>query len=185
MTNLLIAPARHSGCTDLETFTNVVQAAADQQRSPIDDILDSGVVDEEAYLTALAPQSGMDWVTSITEFEDIEALRKVCGPRVALAHRLLPMQLEDVEGQQRLVLLTYDPLNLLAKQAATQQISLPIVWKMASRRRIHEALRKLYGVPFFCTVQTDRFKLIATAKAPARSAPPQLLCADKSRRAHV
>ena len=146
MTNLLIAPARHSGCQDLETFTNVVQAAADQQRSPIDDILDSGVVDEEAYLTALANQSGMEWVASISEFEDIEALRKVCGPRVALAHRLLPMQLEEVEGQQRLVLLTYDPLNLLAKQAATQQISLPLVWKMASRRRIHEALRKLYGV---------------------------------------
>ena len=149
MTNLLIAPARQSGCQDLEAFANVVQAAAEQQRSPIDDILDSGVVEEELYLSALAQQSRMEWVTSIADFENIGALRAVCGPRVALAHRLLPMQLEGAEGEggeQRLVLLTYDPLNLLAKQAATQQISLPIVWKMASRRRIHEALRKLYGV---------------------------------------
>ena len=149
MTNLLIAPARQSGCQDLEAFANVVQAAAEQQRSPIDDILDSGVVEEELYLSALAQQSRMEWVTSIADFENIGALRAVCGPRVALAHRLLPMQIEGEEGEggeQRLVLLTYDPLNLLAKQAATQQISLPIVWKMASRRRIHEALRKLYGV---------------------------------------
>ena len=99
MTNLLIAPARQSGCQDLEAFANVVQAAAEQQRSPIDDILDSGVVEEELYLSALAQQSRMEWVTSIDEFEDIGALRAVCGPRVALAHRLLPMQLEGAESE--------------------------------------------------------------------------------------
>ena len=37
-------------------------------------------------------------------------------------------------------------MNLVARQSATQQIQLPIIWKMASRRRIHDALRKLYGV---------------------------------------
>jgi type II secretory ATPase GspE/PulE/Tfp pilus assembly ATPase PilB-like protein len=63
-----------------------------------------------------------------------------------LAHRLLPVALEGEEGEERLVLLTYDPLNLVARQSATQQIELPVVWKMASRRRIHDALRKLYGV---------------------------------------
>ena len=41
---------------------------------------------------------------------------------------------------------TYDPLNLMARQAAAQAIDMPIVWHMASRRRVHEALRKLYGV---------------------------------------
>ena len=71
MTNLLIAPARQSGCQDLEAFANVVQAAAEQQRSPIDDILDSGVVEEELYLSALAQQSRMEWVTSIADFENI------------------------------------------------------------------------------------------------------------------
>jgi len=146
MTDLLIAPARESGCEDLEALADVVKTAAEQQRSPIEDVLDSGTIDEEPYLAALASKSGMEWVASIPEFEKVEPLRAACGPRVALAYRLLPMGLEGEEGNQSLVLLTYDPLNLVARQAATQQIELPIIWKMASRRRIHESLRKLYGV---------------------------------------
>jgi type II secretory ATPase GspE/PulE/Tfp pilus assembly ATPase PilB-like protein len=146
MTDLLIAPARESGCEDLEALADVVKTAAEQQRSPIEDILDSGTIDEEPYLAALAAKSGMEWVASIPDFEKVEPLRAACGPRVALAYRLLPMELEGEEGNQSLVLLTYDPLNLVGRQAATQQIELPIIWKMASRRRIHESLRKLYGV---------------------------------------
>ncbi len=146
MTDLLIAPARESGCDDLDALAGVVQTAAEQQRSPVDDILDSGTIDEEPYLAALAEKTGMEWVSSIPEFEKVVPLRAACGPRVALAYRLLPMELEGDGENQSLVLLTYDPLNLVARQAATQQIALPIVWKMASRRRIHESLRKLYGV---------------------------------------
>lgn len=146
MTDLLISPARDSGCDDLELLTEVVQAAAQQQRSPVDDVLDSGKVDEEPYLRALAEKTGMGWVASIPEFENIESLRSVCGPRVALAHQVLPAEIVGEEGARCLVLLTYDPLNLIARQAATQQIDLPIVWKMASRRRIYDALRRLYGV---------------------------------------
>lgn len=147
MTDLLIAPARESGCEDLDALAEVVRNAAEQQRSPVDDVLDSNAVDEEPYLRALAEKTGMEWVDSIPEFTEVEPLRAACGPRVALAHRLLPAGLEgEGEDGQSLVLLTYDPLNLVARQAATQQIALPIVWKMASRRRIHEALRQLYGV---------------------------------------
>jgi type II secretory ATPase GspE/PulE/Tfp pilus assembly ATPase PilB-like protein len=146
MTELLMEPARVSGCEDLESLSDVVQTAAGQQRSPVDDILDSGAVDEEPYLRSLAEQIGMEWVADSIEFGEVEVLRKACGPRVALAHRLLPVALEGEEGEERLVLLTYDPLNLVARQSATQQIELPVVWKMASRRRIHDALRKLYGV---------------------------------------
>ncbi|HCC21497.1 MAG TPA: secretion system protein E [Verrucomicrobiales bacterium] len=146
MTDLLISPARDSGCNDLELLAEVVQTAAQQQRSPVDDILDSGKVEEEPYLRALSGKSGMDWVASISEFENIESLRSICGPRVALAHQVLPTEIIDVEGAQCMVLLTYDPLNLIARQAATQQIDIPIIWRMASRRRIHDALRMLYGV---------------------------------------
>lgn len=146
MTDLLISPARDSGCEDLDALADVVQAASEQQRSPVDDVLDSAKVDEEPYLQALADKTGLEWVANIPEFENIEAIRSVCGPRVALAHQVLPMEIEGEEGAESLVLLTYDPLNLIARQAATQQIDLPIIWKMASRRRIYDALRKLYGV---------------------------------------
>ncbi len=146
MINLLIAPARESGCEDLDALTEVIQSATEQQRSPIDDVLDSDIVDEEPYLKGLAHKTSMEWIESIPDFTEVESLRSVCGPGVALAHRLLPMTLEGAGDAQSLVLLTYDPLNLIARQSATQQIQLPIIWKMASRRRIHEALRKLYGV---------------------------------------
>ena len=149
MIELLISPARKSGCDDLEALAEVVQSASEQQRSPIDDILDSGKVDEERYLQSLAEEIGMEWVSEAVEFENVEPLRKACGPRVALAHRLLPLALNGGVSEQdaeSLTLLTYDPLNLVARQSAIQQIELPIIWKMASRRRIHEALRKLYGV---------------------------------------
>ena len=146
MTDLLITPARESGCEDLESLAEVIQNAAEQQRSPVDDVLDSGSVDEEPYLRSLAESTGIEWVETIPEFTEVEPLRRVCGPSVALAYRLLPMLLEGEEDSEKLVLLTYDPLNLVARQSATQQIQLPIIWKMASRRRIHDALRKLYGV---------------------------------------
>jgi len=115
MTDLLIAPARESGCEDLETLTDVIQNAAEQQRSPVDDVLDSGSVDEEPYLRGLAEKTGMEWVDSISEFTEVEPLRRVCGPSVALAHRLLPMSIEGEEDSEKLVLLTYDPLNLVAR----------------------------------------------------------------------
>ncbi|MGJ8676607.1 MAG: GspE/PulE family protein [Akkermansiaceae bacterium] len=146
MIDLLIEPARQSGCEDIDALAELVQEAADHQRSLIDDVLDSGSVDEEPYLTALAAQAGMEWVSLIPEFENIKAIREECGPKVALAHRVLPLAIEGEEGEQNIVLLTYDPLNLVARQAATQQIDLPIIWKMASRNRIHDSLRKLYGV---------------------------------------
>ncbi len=146
MIDLLIAPARDSGCEDIDALTQVVQAAVDQQRSPIDDILDSGLVDEEPYLSSLAANSGMEWLPVIADFEKAEPLRDACGAKVALTQQLFPVEILGEEGSQQLVLLTYDPLNLVARQAATQKIELPIIWKMASRRRIHDSLRKLYGV---------------------------------------
>ncbi|MCB1096193.1 MAG: type II/IV secretion system protein [Verrucomicrobiae bacterium] len=49
-------------------------------------------------------------------------------------------------GPERLCIATYDPFNLIARQAASQGIGLPIEWKMASRTRIINSIQKLYGV---------------------------------------
>ena len=88
----------------------------------------------------------LPWVADIEMAENAVALREICGPRVALKHRLLPFALEGEEGEQRLILATFDPFNLVAHQAAAQELDIPFEWCMASRKRIHEALRKLYGV---------------------------------------
>lgn len=146
MTELLIEPARKSGCQDLEKLGEVLEGAVLRQRSPIDDVLDAGVVDEEPYMRELAAELGMEWLESIPVPEEPLPLREACGPRVALRHRLLPVEITGEEGSRTLKLATFDPFNLVARQAVAQEIDMPVEWVMASRRRIHEALRRLYGV---------------------------------------
>ncbi|MFT5105145.1 MAG: type II secretory ATPase GspE/PulE/Tfp pilus assembly ATPase PilB-like protein, partial [Pseudoalteromonas tetraodonis] len=49
-------------------------------------------------------------------------------------------------GGLKLRIATYDPFNLLARQAASQMIPCPIEWRMASRTRIIQGIQELYGV---------------------------------------
>ena len=146
MTQLLIEPARRTGCEDIPALTEVLLAAAQRQRSPIDDVLDAGVVDEERYMRELAHDLGLEWLESIPMPEVPLPLREACGPRIALRHRLLPVAITGEGDHKRLKLATFDPFNLVARQAAAQELALPIEWCMASRKRLHEALRRLYGV---------------------------------------
>ncbi len=120
--------------------------AVQRQRSPIDDVLDAGVVDEERYMRELAHDLGMEWLDVIPAPEVPLPLREACGPRIALRHRLLPVEITETNGAKRLKLATFDPFNLVARQAAAQELALPIDWCMTSRKRLHEALRRLYGV---------------------------------------
>ncbi|MBN8457688.1 MAG: type II/IV secretion system protein [Verrucomicrobia bacterium] len=146
MTQLLIEPARRIGCDDLSALTEVVKGAVQRQRSPIDDVLDTGLVNEEQYLRELAQALNMEWLASIPMPEVPLPLREACGPRIALRHRLLPVSIEGEGTERRLKLATFDPFNLVARQAAAQELAMPIDWCMASRKRLHEALRRLYGV---------------------------------------
>ncbi len=147
MTALLKAPAQATGCSDFDAFDEAVEQARILQRSPVDEILDSGTVDEERYLENLAGSVGYPWVEVLPEPENPLPLRAHCGPTVALRHRVLPMALTgDEDEPEKIVIATYDPLNLAARQAAVQTVDLPIEWVMASRKRIHNGLQKLYGV---------------------------------------
>ena len=146
MTNLLLEPARETGCADLAAIEEVLGAAKQRQHSQIDDVLDTGAVDEEPYMERLSSNLGMEWMAEIPAPESAIDLRDVCGPRVALGHQVLPVEVIGEEGDESLVMVTYDPFNLLAKQAAVQAIDIPIIWQMASRRRVYDGLRRLYGV---------------------------------------
>lgn len=146
MNQMLIQPAVRTGCDDLPTLEEVLEDAVQRQRSPIDDLLDSGVVDEERYLEELSHDLGIEWLQSIPTPDQPLPLREACGPRVALRHRLLPIEITGEEGALRLTIATFDPFNLVARQAAAQELDLPVDWVMASRKRLHEALRRLYGV---------------------------------------
>ncbi|MGD9420541.1 MAG: GspE/PulE family protein [Verrucomicrobiota bacterium JB025] len=146
MTQLLIEPARRTGCEDLKTLNEVLESASLRQRSPIDDLLDADVVDEEPYMRELAHDLGMEWLDSIPIAEEPLPLREACGPQIALRYRLLPVGITGEEGEKKLKLATFDPFNLVSRQVAAQELELPVEWCMASRKRLHEALRRLYGV---------------------------------------
>ena len=121
MTQFLIEPARRTGCEDIPALTEVLRASALRQRSPIDDLLDASLVDEEKYMHELAHFLGMEWLESIPMAEVPLPLREACGPRIALRHRLLPVAIEGEGDQKRLKLATFDPFNLIARQAAAQE----------------------------------------------------------------
>lgn len=148
ITDFLTAPAKESGCTNMVALEEAVCQAKLLQRSPISEILDSGVVDEEQYLEKLAAANGFDWHADAIDFDEVQQLRAHCGAQVALRQRVLPMKVElDEEGEAvHLTLATYDPFNLAARQAVVQSVDLPISWVMASRKRIHTGLQKLYGI---------------------------------------
>ncbi|MDC0289157.1 hypothetical protein OAK86_01375, partial [Akkermansiaceae bacterium] len=94
MTELLIKPARETGCSDLPALEELVSEAALRQASPVDDVLDSALVDEEPYMRHLAGELGMEWLAEIPDFESALPLRAACGPQVALKHRVLPIAIE-------------------------------------------------------------------------------------------
>lgn len=145
-TELFLDPARKVGCDDIETLQRAVEEASQSQRSPIDSILDAGLVEEEPYMEELAGLLRLEWVPEFPAEQSSLDLRSACGPQVALKHQVLPIEIEGEGINARLVVACYDPLNLIARQAAAQVVEFPIVWKMASRRRVFDGLRKLYGV---------------------------------------
>ena len=114
MTQLLIEPARRTGCEDLAALDEVLRNAAQRQCSPIDDVLDAGVVDEERYMRELAHDLGMEWLDVIPVAEVPLPLREACGPRIALRHRLLPVEITEVNGVKRLKLATLDEISDVA-----------------------------------------------------------------------
>ena len=64
MTELLIEPARDIGCPALNELSEVINAATASQRSPVDDILDAEIVDEEPYMRHLADGLGLQWLAT-------------------------------------------------------------------------------------------------------------------------
>lgn len=147
MANLILDAAKGAGCDDIKAFEDVLKEALSRQKSPIEELLDSKLLDEEKFLYALAEKTGFPWLNSVPAPKDILHLRAACGPRTALRQRLLPVSIEeDEEGEKRLLLATYDPFNFIARQAAIRSIDMPVVWCMAPRRQIINGLQKLYGL---------------------------------------
>lgn len=131
-----------SGCEDPSALDTVMAEATQQQRPVVPALLDAGLVEETAFLQALARYLGIDWMDQEL-VSKLEGGRNRLPARIALRHHLLC--LEDAEGTPPL-LLTYDPLNMAARQAVSQALDGPARWVMAPRRRVLDGLRQIYGI---------------------------------------
>lgn len=133
--------AQRCGNADGERCEKTLREAAQQQRSLLGALLDEKLADETPFLQAVG-----EWLQIPWHEEPMIAvaapLREKFPAALALRHHLFPAQL-DGHG---LVLVTYDPFNLIARQAVAQAIPEKIIWKMSTRRQILQGLRQGYGV---------------------------------------
>jgi type II secretory ATPase GspE/PulE/Tfp pilus assembly ATPase PilB-like protein len=125
--------------------------------SMVHTLLDSGRLDEEAFLSNLSTGLRLPWVSQpAPDSVDAPELKRILPARVALRHRLLPLQIipDHAEGETpvtphgplKIAIATCDPFDLVARQAVAREVDASVRWCMAPRKRLLTALRDFYGV---------------------------------------
>jgi len=155
MISSLKTAARESGCRDLTGLGETIDGAIAGGRPVIDEILNSGLVREEDFLRHLAAGLGLEWADDLsTGPEERPKLQRLCSAGTALRHRFLPFGFSNGGGDapvssrapEKVKLAFYDPMDLIARQAAIRTLDLPIRWCLTSRKRLLSELQTFYGV---------------------------------------
>lgn len=137
----LIEIAKANGCADLEACRKIVRSAAEEQRSLIQAILESRLVDETGFLKGVSRWLEIPWwnepITGVPA-----SLREKVPARTALRYRVIPLQ----EDEREIWIAFYDPFDLLARQALASSLDQRILYAMSTRTQIVQALRQGYGV---------------------------------------
>jgi general secretion pathway protein E len=137
----LIEIAKANGCADSEACRIIVRTAAEEQRSLIQSILDSRLVDETGFLKGVGRWLEIPWwnepITGVAA-----PLREKVPARTALRYRVIPLR----EDGGDIWIAFYDPFDLLARQTLASSLNQRIVYAMSPRTQIVHALRQGYGV---------------------------------------
>ena len=154
--NVLLSAATQAGSTDLDAVNTAVREASMSGQSVIDAVLERASLGEHEFLKALAEEMHWPWQPELQpDLEEAAELKKECPPRLALRHRLLPLGFltppapASADGplpQRALVMACYDPFDLMARQAVSRTVSLPVRWRLAPRDELLRALQSFYGV---------------------------------------
>lgn len=147
--------SRH-GCGDTVTCRKLLQKAISQQQSSISALLDASLVDENDFLKKLGESLGMRWWT---DEMIVPELREAFHPSLALRFHVLPVR-KDEHG---LWLATYDPFNYVARQVIYASLDIPVIWVMAPRKKLLEAIRNAFGIG------ADTFEAIMEGRNPEDS----------------
>jgi general secretion pathway protein E len=137
----LIEIAKANGCADSDSCRKIVQAALEGQRSLVQSILESRMVDEYGFLSGVSRWLEIPWwnepITGVPS-----PLREKVPARTALRYRVVPLR----EDEREIWIALYDPFDLLARQALASSLDRRIMYAMSTRTQIVQALRQGYGV---------------------------------------
>jgi general secretion pathway protein E len=137
----LIEIAKANGCADLEACRKIVGTAVEEQRSLIQSILESRLVDETGFLNGVSRWLEIPWwnepITGVPA-----SLREKVPAKTAIRYRVVPLR----EDEHEIWIALYDPFDLLARQALASSLAQRIMYTMSTRTQILQALRQGYGI---------------------------------------
>ncbi len=138
---LLTQIALESGCTDRHRCEETLQSAQTRQASLVEALVEANLVEETAFARNLANATGLEFLAE-SELDLSQPLHAKFPAKLALRHRILPGRMNGTD----VCLLTYDPFDLVAKQAVGQELSKNVTWAVTTRYQVLESLRIGYGV---------------------------------------
>src|SRR3984885_580598 len=137
----LIEIAKANGFPAADPCRKIVGAAVEEQRSLIQSILESRLVDETGFLTGVSRWLEIPWWTE--PITGIPApLREKVPAKTAIRYRVVPLK----EDESEIWIALFDPFDLLARQALATSLDQRIMYAMSTRTQIVQALRQGYGV---------------------------------------
>jgi len=137
----LVEMAARHGAADREKVAGSLRDAARNQTSLLRALLDNAEIDENGFYRELSdryrlPWGGADIASAAPE------LRAKLPARVALRYQLLPVAADD----EKITLLTFDPFDLMARQAVAEAVPQKVRYEVYTRKGILPALRQVYGI---------------------------------------
>src|ERR1700758_959222 len=107
----------------------------------VSQVLDSGKVDEQRFLSAIGSFFKVPIVSLDAKKIDRETL-SILPSRFVFQHHILPIEAKE----NSIVLATYDLFNSVGRQLATQLLKKPAEWVLVPRVQLLRAIKTLYGV---------------------------------------
>src|SRR5712675_2384026 len=107
----------------------------------VNQVLDSGKVDEQRFLSAIGNFFRVP-VVSIDAKKIERATLSVLPSRFVFQHHILPVEVKE----NSVVLATYDLFNSIGRQLASQLLKKPVEWVLVPRAQVLRAMKTLYGV---------------------------------------
>src|SRR4026208_1248615 len=104
-------------------------------------VLDSGKVDEQRFLSAIGNFFRVPVVTLDAKTIDRQTL-SILPSRFVFQHHILPI----AEKDNSVVLATYDLFNSIGRQLASQLLKKPAAWVLVPRAQLLRAIKTLYGI---------------------------------------